>query len=483
MPSNAPPAAPYPALKLYIDGEWIDRGNRRTHTVVNPATGAPLGELPLVDAADLERALAAADAGFRVWRRAEPQARAAVLSGAARLLRERAESIARIATLEEGKTLPEARIEAHAAAGLLDFYAGEAVRLYGRVLMRPPGMRSLVMKEPIGPVAAFSPWNFPIHNPVRKLGAPLATGCSVILKPGEEAPASAIAVVEALVEAGLPPGVAQLVFGVPDEVSRHLLASPIIRKLSFTGSTTVGRHLMRLCADTVKKTTLELGGHAPVIVFDDCDLPKTVEALATAKFRNAGQVCVSPTRFYVQDGIYDRFVAGIAERSRKIRVGDGLSREAEMGPMANPRRPAAIEAMIAAAVSDGARVLAGGQRIGEQGFFFEPTVLADVPVTTRAMNEEPFGPLIMAARFSKFDDAVEQANRLPFGLAAYVFTENGRQANRIADEIESGMVGINTTRLAAPDAPFQGVKQSGHGSEDGIEGLEACLVTKTIHMV
>jgi succinate-semialdehyde dehydrogenase/glutarate-semialdehyde dehydrogenase len=418
-----------------------------------------------------------------MWRRAEPQARAAVLSGAARLLRERAESIARIATLEEGKTLPEARIEAHAAAGLLDFYAGEAVRLYGRVLMRPPGMRSLVMKEPIGPVAAFSPWNFPIHNPVRKLGAPLATGCSVILKPGEEAPASAIAVVEALVEAGLPPGVAQLVFGVPDEVSRHLLASPIIRKLSFTGSTTVGRHLMRLCADTVKKTTLELGGHAPVIVFDDCDLPKTVEALATAKFRNAGQVCVSPTRFYVQDGIYDRFVAGIADRSRKIRVGDGLSREAEMGPMANPRRPAAIEAMIAAAVSDGARVLAGGQRIGEQGFFFEPTVLADVPVTTRAMNEEPFGPLIMAARFSKFDEAVEQANRLPFGLAAYVFTENGRQANRIADEIESGMVGINTTRLAAPDAPFQGVKQSGHGSEDGIEGLEACLVTKTIHMV
>jgi succinate-semialdehyde dehydrogenase/glutarate-semialdehyde dehydrogenase len=483
MPRNAPQPAPYPALKLYVDGEWIGRGNRRTHTVVNPATGTPLGELPLVDAADLDRALAAADAGFRVWRRAEPQARAAVLSGAARLLRERAESIARIATLEEGKTLPEARIEAHAAAGLLDFYAGEAVRLYGRVLMRPPGMRSLVMKEPIGPVAAFSPWNFPIHNPVRKLGAPLATGCSVILKPGEEAPASAIAVVEALVEAGLPPGVAQLVFGVPDEVSRHLLASPIIRKLSFTGSTTVGRHLMRLCADTVKKTTLELGGHAPVIVFDDCDLPKTVEALATAKFRNAGQVCVSPTRFYVQDGIYDRFVAGIAERSRKIRVGDGLTQEAEMGPMANPRRPAAIEAMIAAAVSDGARVLAGGQRIGEQGFFFEPTVLADVPVTTRAMNEEPFGPLIMAARFSKFDDAVEQANRLPFGLAAYVFTENGRQANRIADEIESGMVGINTTRLAAPDAPFQGVKQSGHGSEDGIEGLEACLVTKTIHMV
>jgi succinate-semialdehyde dehydrogenase/glutarate-semialdehyde dehydrogenase len=483
MTGRSPELATYPELKLYIDGEWVSRGHRRTHTVLNPATGKAIAELPLVDAADLDRALAAAEAGFKRWRRADPKERAAVLSGAARLLRERADVIARNATLEEGKTLEEAKIEAHAAAGLFDFYAGEAVRLYGRVLMRPPGMRSLVMKEPVGPVAAFSPWNFPIHNPVRKLGAPLATGCSVILKPGEEAPASAIAVVEALVEAGLPPGVAQLVFGVPDEVSRHLLASPIIRKLSFTGSTTVGRQLMRLSADTVKKTTLELGGHAPVIVFDDCDLERTVEHLATAKFRNAGQVCVSPTRFYVQDGIYDEFVDAIAQRSRRIAVGDGLAGGTQMGPLANPRRPATIETMIADAVTDGARVLTGGQRIGSEGFFFEPTVLADVPVTTRAMNEEPFGPLIMAARFSGFDEAVEQANRLPYGLAAYVFTENGRQANRIADELESGMVGINTTRLAAPDAPFQGVKQSGHGSEDGIEGLLACLVTKTIHMV
>lgn len=483
MTGNTPEVDTYPELKLYIDGEWVRGGNRRTHTVLNPATGDAISALPLVDASDLERALAAAEAGFQLWRRADPRQRAAVLSGAARLLRERADLIARNATLEEGKTLEEATIEAHAAAGLFEFYAGEAVRLYGRVLMRPPGMRSLVMKEPVGPVAAFSPWNFPIHNPVRKLGAPLATGCSVILKPAEEAPASAIAVVQALLDAGLPPGVAQLVFGVPDEVSRHLLASPIIRKLSFTGSTSVGKHLMRLAADTVKKTTLELGGHAPVVVFDDCDLDRTVENLAVAKFRNAGQVCVSPTRFYVQDGIYERFVDAIAKRSSKIEVGDGLTGAAQMGPLANPRRPAAIESMIADALGEGARVLTGGRRLGDRGFFFEPTVLADVPVTTRAMNEEPFGPLIMAARFSEFDEAVEQANRLPYGLAAYVFTENGRQANRIADEIESGMVGINTTRLAAPDAPFQGVKQSGHGSEDGIEGLLACLVTKTIHMV
>jgi succinate-semialdehyde dehydrogenase/glutarate-semialdehyde dehydrogenase len=475
--------AAYPALRLHIDGEWLGIQDRRTHTVLNPATGKALGELPLAGAADLDRALAAAEKGFRHWRQASPTERAAVLTGAARLLRERADVIARNATLEEGKTLAESRIEAQAAAGLFDFYAGEAVRLYGRVLMRPPGMRSLVVKEPIGPVAAFAPWNFPIHNPVRKLGAPIATGCSVILKPAEEAPASAIAVIQALLDAGLPPGVAQLVFGVPDEVSQHLLASPIIRKLSFTGSTTVGKHLMRLSADTVKKTTLELGGHAPVIVFDDCNLEQTVETLATAKFRNAGQVCVSPTRFYVQEGIYDRFVKAIAARSAKVKVDYGLATGAEMGPMANSRRPTSVEALIREAVADGARVLTGGERIDRDGFFYQPTVLADVPIHARAMNEEPFGPLIIAAAFKTFDDAVEQANRLPFGLAAFAFTENGRQANRIADAVESGMIGINTARVAAADAPFQGVKQSGHGSEDGIEGLDACLVTKTIHIV
>lgn len=478
--------AGYPALRLQIEGEWIGQScagvNRRTHAVLNPATGRPLGTLPLVDAADLDRALAAADAGFTLWRSAAPEQRSAVLAGAARLLRERAEEIARIATLEEGKTLREALVETRAAAGLFDFYAGEAVRLYGRVLMRPTGARTLVVQEPVGPVAAFSPWNFPVHNPVRKLGAPIAAGCSVILKPAEEAPASAMAVMQALLDAGLPGGVAQLVFGVPDEVSRRLLASPIIRKLSFTGSTAVGRQLMRLASDTVKKTTLELGGHAPVVVFDDCDLERSVEMLAAAKFRNAGQVCVSPTRFYVQEGVYDRFVAALGERTKRVRVGDGLREDSDMGPLANPRRPDTIEAMIGEAVADGAEILAGGRRVDAEGFFFEPTLLGNVPVETRAMNEEPFGPLIMAARFRGFDEAVEQANRLPYGLAAYAFTENGRQANRIADAIESGMVAVNTTRLAYPDAPFQGVKQSGHGSEDGIEGVLACTVTKTIHM-
>lgn len=470
----------YPRLGMYIAGEWVLRADR-VHRVVNPATGATLGELPLADAADLDRALDAAARGFRSWRRTPVDERARVLRGAAQLLRDRAETIARNATREEGKTLTETRIEVMACAGLFDFYAEEAKRMYGRVLVRPSGTRSLVMKEPVGPVAAFAPWNFPVHNPGRKLGAPIAAGCSVILKPAEEAPASAMAVVQALVDAGCPGDVVQLVFGVPDEVSRHLLASPVIRKLSFTGSTAVGKHLVKLAADTMKRTTMELGGHAPVIIFDDCDLERTVETLAVGKVRNAGQVCVSPTRFYVQQGIHDRFVAAYAERMSRMVVGDGLAEGTQMGPMANPRRPEAVAALVQDALAHGGRVRTGGERIDRDGFFWQPTVLSDVPLSARIMNEEPFGPVVVTAPFATFDEVVEQANRLPYGLAAFAFTENGRQANLIGDALEAGMVGINTTGLAAPDAPFGGVKESGNGSEDGPEGLAACYVTKTIH--
>lgn len=471
----------YSELKLFIDGEWIAAGSRRVQRVVNPATGAALGELPLVDAADLDRALAAAGAAFRKWRRTTAEERARVLKGAAQLIRQRADQIARVATLEEGKTLPEARVEAHMVANLFEFYAEECRRTYGRALVRATGTRSLVLKEPVGPVAAFAPWNFPIGNPGRKLGAPVAAGCSVILKPAEEAPASAIEVVRALVDAGLPSGVVQLVFGVPDEVSRHLLASPIIRKLSFTGSTAVGKHLLTLAAATVKRCTMELGGHAPVIVFDDADLDRTVELLAAAKCRNAGQVCVSPTRFYVQQGIYERFLAAFTERMRRTKVGDGLAEGTQMGPMANPRRPAAMERFIDDSRACGARLLTGGERHGKEGFFWQPTVLADVPVGAKIMNEEPFGPVAVVTPFATFDEAVEQANRLPYGLAAYAFTESGKRAMLIGDAIEAGMVAINVVALAAVDAPFGGVKESGFGAEDGPEGLEACLVTKTLH--
>ena len=480
MTSN--PRATYPRLGMYIAGQWVMAADR-THRVVNPATGEALGELPLAGAADLDAALHCAERGFRTWRATPVAERARVLHEAARLLRERVDEISTVATLEEGKPLAETRIETIACAALFDFYAAEAARTYGRVLVRPAGTRSLVVHEPVGPVAAFAPWNFPIHNPGRKLGAPIAAGCSVIMKPAEETPASAMAVVQALVDAGCPGDVVQLVFGVPDEVSRHLLASPVIRKVSFTGSTAVGKHLIRLAADTVKRTTMELGGHAPVVIFDDCDLERTVETLAVGKARNAGQVCVSPTRFYVQDAIHDRFVTAFTKRFRDTRLGNGLDAQVQMGPLANSRRLSAMEEMVGDARHQGAHILCGGEPADGSGYFWRPTVLAEVPIHARIMNDEPFGPIAAIARFDTLDQAVEQANRLPFGLAAFAFTENARRANLIADALEAGMVGINTTGLASADAPFGGVKQSGHGAEDGPEGLMACLVTKTIHQV
>lgn len=473
--------AGYPRIAMHIAGEWLGTTGRRSQPVINPATGAVIGEVPLAEADDLARALDAAEQGFRIWKKAPAEERGRVLKTAAALLRQRVDAIARHATMEEGKTLAETRVEVNVCANLLEFYGEECRRTYGRLLVRPTGMRSMVVQEPIGPVAAFAPWNFPLGNPGRKLGAPVAAGCSVILKPAEEAPASAMAVVQALVDAGLPAGVVQLVFGVPDEVSRQLIASPVIRKVSFTGSTVVGKHLMKLAAEGAKRTTMELGGHAPVVIFDDCDFDKTVETLAAAKFRNAGQVCVSPTRFYIQEAIHDRFVEAYTRRVARVRVGDGLAPDSDMGPMANARRPVAIDALVQDAVAAGARLMVGGERIGDKGFFFQPTVLAHVPMAARMMHEEPFGPVVMTAPFVSFDEVVEQANRLPFGLAAFAFTENGRRANLIADAIESGMVGVNTTMIAAADSPFQGIKQSGHGSEDGPEGLAACLVTKSIH--
>ena len=280
----------YPDLCMIIDGERVTAGSRRTFTVRNPATGEALGELPLADAADLDRALDTAQRGFRLWRGSTPQQRAAVLQGAAQLLAGRADALARIATMEEGKPFAEARTEVMMNVGLFNFYAGECFRLYGRTLVRPAGTRSTVTKEPVGPVAAFAPWNFPLGNPGRKLAAPIAAGCSVILKPAEETPASALGVLQALLDAGLPKEVAQAVFGVPDEVSRHLLGSPIIRKLSFTGSTVVGKQLMKLAAEDMKRTTMELGGHGPVLVFDDVAVDRVLDVMAPAKYRNRGQV-------------------------------------------------------------------------------------------------------------------------------------------------------------------------------------------------
>jgi succinate-semialdehyde dehydrogenase/glutarate-semialdehyde dehydrogenase len=407
--------------------------------------------------------------------------RAAVLAGAARLMHERQDAIARIATLEEGKTLTEARLELGMNVGLFNFYAGECQRFYGRELVRPPGMRSSVVYEPVGPVAAFAPWNFPIGNPGRKLAAPIAAGCSVILKAAEEAPGSALAVLQCLLDAGLPKEVGQAVFGVPDEVSRHLLASPIIRKLSFTGSTVVGKHLMKLAAEDCKRVTMELGGHGAVLVFDDVDVSQVLNTMVASKFRNAGQVCVSPTRFIVQRGVYEQFRNEFAARAKSLHVGDGLSEGVQMGPMANARRPEAMDRLIGGAVAAGARRLTGGQRIGERGFFYEPTVLAEVPLDAPINNEEPFGPVALINPFDTEEQMIQEANRLPYGLAAYAWTNDARRQKRLAREVETGMFCLNTTALAGPDAPFGGVKWSGSGHENGPEGVMACMVLKTVH--
>ncbi len=468
-------------LSLFIGGSWKIGEGRDLFPVVDPASGEAIGEVPMASKADLDEALEAADKGFQLWRATPADQRGAVLKKAAALLRERVEPIARLLTLEQGKPLPEARAEVLSSAQLFDWCGEEAVRIYGRTLVRPTGQRSLVTRQPVGPVAAFSPWNFPVYLMAKKLAPALATGCSVIAKPPEETPGCTGALVRCLADAGLPAGVLQLVHGVPDEVSRHLLASSVIRKVSFTGSVPVGKHLMRLAADGLKRVTMELGGHAPVLVFADCDLDKTLDMVVTQKFRNAGQVCVSPTRFYVQEAIYDRFVAGFAERARAVKTGHGLDAATAMGPLANARRPGAIEALVDDAAAKGARVLAGGKR-GDSGFFFEPTLLADVPDSADIMSNEPFGPVAVTAPFSTLEDAVAKANRLPYGLAAFAFTEGLRNANLLGDAIEAGMVGINTFAISTADAPFGGVKDSGFGSEGGLEGMDSYLVTKAIHM-
>jgi succinate-semialdehyde dehydrogenase / glutarate-semialdehyde dehydrogenase len=467
-------------LALFIDGSWRTGEGRDAFPVLNPATGQAIADLPIATDADLQEALAAAEKGFAEWRRVDVEARGAILRKTATLIRERVEHIATLLTTEQGKPLVEARGEVIGAASMFDFYAEEAKRAYGRVLVRPTGQRSMVLKQPVGPTAIFTPWNFPVYLLAKKLAPALAAGCSVIAKPAEECPASTSALMKCLADAGVPANVAQLVYGVPDMVSRTLIGSAAIRKVSFTGSTAVGKHLMRLAADGVKRITMELGGHAPVLVFDDVDLDKTLDMLVPQKFRNAGQVCVSPTRFYVQSGIYDAFIVGFAERTKKVQVGSGLDAATQMGPLANGRRPGAIEALVADAKAKGAKVLAGGEAYGD-GFFFQPTLLADVPVEADIMSTEPFGPVAVTRPFETLDQAIEQANRVPFGLAAFTFTNNLKTANLAGDAIEAGMVGINGFAISVADAPFGGVKESGFGSEGGPEGLDSYMVTKAIH--
>ena len=472
--------AAYGELALLIDGEWLDAEGRPTLPVVNPGNADTLGTLPLATPQDLDRALSAAARAFPRWRATAPAERQSILEHAASLLRVRRETIAARLTMEEGKTLEEARAELAFAADILDFFAAEGRRAYGKVIPSAGASRFLVLQEPVGPVAAFTPWNFPIVVPARKVAAALAAGCTVVLKPAEETPAAAIALARALVDAGLPRGVLNVVFGVPSQVSTHLIASPVIRKVSFTGSTTVGKQIAHLAADGVKPCTLELGGHAPVLIFADADLDRAVGLAVRAKFENSGQVCVSPTRFYVEDRVHDEFVARFSARAQALVVGNGLDPGVDMGPMANPRRIATMDRLIGEAADLGAEVVTGGGAIAGDGLFFRPTVLAGVATTAAIMNEEPFGPVAVTARFHDLDEALDQANRLPYGLASYAFTSSIATASALTHSLEAGMVSLNQFDLGGAEAYFGGVKESGYGSEGGAEALRGYMVPKLV---
>ena len=471
----------YPELHLLIGGEKLTGAGRECEDVLSPLTGEAIASLPHASAEDLDRALANADKGFAEWRLAPADKREAVLRGAASLLRERAGDIAWVLTREQGKPLAEAKGEVIYCAMLFEFYAGECKRTYGRTLVRPEGQRSEVRYDPVGPVAAFAPWNFPALNVARKVGGPIAAGCSVIVKPSEETPAAGIAVVQALLDAGCPPEVCQVVFGVPDTVSRHLLGSSAIRKLSFTGSTKVGKHLAKLAAEDLKRTTMELGGHAPILVFADSDIERALDTMVPNAYRNGGQVCVSPTRFLVEEPVFDRFRDGFVERVGKMVVGDPMEQGTNMGPMANARGPDQMERMVGNAKEAGATCPTGGERIGNQGYFYKPTVLVEVPEAAEIMQEEPFGPVAIVNRYAGEEEMIAEANRLPYGLAAYAWTKDPARRQRLARDVESGMLGINHGSVSAADAPFGGVKWSGYGHEDGAEGVLACMVARTVH--
>jgi succinate-semialdehyde dehydrogenase/glutarate-semialdehyde dehydrogenase len=471
----------YEELALFIDGEWCQGSTGESEEVINPATEKTLGVLPHGSHQDLDRALAAAERGFRAWRAVTPLERGKIIRRVGDLIREHAERIARIMTLEQGKTLHESLIEVLITADSYDWAAEEGKRAYGRIIpSRFPGTRMMTTYEPIGPVAAFAPWNFPALMPGRKIATALAAGCSVIVKPAEETPGTAIAIARLCEEAGVPKGVVNVVFGVPAQVSEHLISSPVIRKISFTGSIPVGKHLAKMAADGMKKVTMELGGHSPVVVFDDVDVDHVVQMTAAGKYRNAGQVCISPTRFYIHEDVYDGYVEKFVETFKNLKVGNGLDDGTQMGPMANPRRIEAMDDFVADARDRGATVHCGGQRIGNQGFYFAPTVMTDVPDDAKIMQIEPFGPLVPIVPFQTFDEVVERANSLPYGLAAYAFTGSHGRAMDVADALESGMVAINSMIVASPETPFGGIKESGIGREAACEGVLDHMSIKTI---
>ncbi|MEZ5653820.1 MAG: NAD-dependent succinate-semialdehyde dehydrogenase [Burkholderiaceae bacterium] len=474
-------SAAYESLALYIDGEFLSGGGRNEQDIVNPANGEVIAKLPHATRDDLDRALKSAQTAFESWRHSSPLDRARILRRVGELSRERAKEIGRNITLDMGKPIGEAELEIISCADHCDWHAEECRRIYGRVIPpRLPNVRQMVLREPVGVCAAFTPWNFPYNQAIRKIAAAIGAGCSIIIKGPEDAPSAVVAIARMFHEAGLPKGVLNLVWGVPSEISEYLISSPIVRKVSFTGSVPVGKHLASLAGAHMKRITMELGGHSPVVVFDDADVDRAAKMLTAFKFRNAGQVCVSPTRFYIQEKVYDRFLAAFIDNAKKVRVGPGIDPESSMGPLAHVRRVPAMSAFVEDARKAGGKIELGGDRMGEVGNFFAPTIITDVPDDSMIMTQEPFGPIAPMARFKELDEVLRRANSLPYGLSSYVFTGSTKNALAAQNGIEAGMVNINHFGQALPETPFGGVKDSGIGSEGGLETFDGYLVTKFV---
>lgn len=469
----------YPAIGMHIDGHWVyDRPAYAE--VVNPSSEAVLGQVPQASAEDISQALASAERGFQVWKDTTPQKRASIILRAAQMVRERSESIAQILTLEQGKPIADARNEIARAVGFLEWDAAQAQRLYGSIVPAGRQMQQMILKQPIGPVAAFTPWNVPIGSPARKMSGALAAGCSVVIKAAEETPGTACAFVQCFLDAGLPAGVVNLLFGNPSLISSALIASPIIRMVTFTGSVAVGKHLTQLAAAVMKPVLMELGGHAPVLIGSDVDASSVGRLAASAKMRLAGQVCASPTRFIIHRKSYDQFVDSFSQYAKALRVGDGFESGVQMGPLISQKRLDAIDELVKDAVAHGARLTAGGHRIGTHGFFYEPTVLADVPPDAKAMTSEPFGPLALCVKMDDLDEGIALANQISVGLSGYAFTNSLDEAERFSRELECGVLSINHFGMSGPDTPFGGVKESGIGREGGAQSLDPYTITKTV---
>jgi succinate-semialdehyde dehydrogenase/glutarate-semialdehyde dehydrogenase len=472
----------YEKLAMYIDGTFIYESDReKIQDVINPANLQVIGKLPHATKNDLDMALQAADRAFQSWRHVSPMEKSRILRRVAELTRERAEEIARNITLDMGKPLAESRLEVKTCAEHAEWHAEECRRIYGRVIpARLPNVRQMTVREPVGVCVAFTPWNFPFNQAIRKMVAAIGAGCTLVLKGPEDAPSAVVALARIFHDAGLPPGCLNIVWGVPSEISEYLIASPIVRKVSFTGSVPVGKQLAALAGAHMKRVTMELGGHSPVLVFEDADVEQAAKLVSAMKMRNAGQLCIAPSRFFIHEKVYDKFLSTFTDAVSKLKVGDGMFPDIQMGPLVHEKRVHMMQSLVDDALERGAKVHLGGKVVDESGYFFPPTVLTDIPEDARMMVEEPFGPVAPIVRFKDTDEVIRRANSLPFGLAAYAFTGSLKTSRQVSSGLETGMVNINHFGITLSETPFGGVKDSGIGSEGGQETFDGYLVTKFI---